>query len=269
MKSKKVEEIPDIYWKTKVYLDNNFLSNPSLEVIAKDVFSSKYYLNHIFSKHHQEPPIQYVKRLRLQRSAFFLRFTENTILDIAFDNGYETGESFARAFRKQFAHSPKKYRTLFRMKNHQAYPLKTYASIKSVKTVFLSKPLRYLPIREYDKYNYLPHPATLPLNKEESSQLIGVSHDDPVCTPKSKIRFQYGLLLEKQTASVPLYTIEKGKFLYVLFKGSTAEIPSIYDYIYHTLLPKENLQIRSLPAYEYYKKFKNFTVEAEINVPIA
>ena len=56
----------------------------------------------------------YVRRLRLDRAAYLLRINRNRpVTDVAFEAGYETVESFTRAFRSAHGLSPSVYRRRF------------------------------------------------------------------------------------------------------------------------------------------------------------
>ncbi len=56
----------------------------------------------------------HVRRLRLERAAHRLKGSDQAVTRIAFDAGYETHESFTRAFRAMFGESPSGFRELYR-----------------------------------------------------------------------------------------------------------------------------------------------------------
>ena len=61
------------------------------------------YFNKLFSAYTGFRVMEYARFYRLRRAAYLLRITDRDILDIALDFGYTTHESFARAFKKQYA----------------------------------------------------------------------------------------------------------------------------------------------------------------------
>ncbi len=71
---------------------------------------SQYHLQRIFSAEVGESPLQYSRRVRLQRAAAALLVTNKTVLEVALDAGFESHEGFTRAFRAMFSQSPKKFR---------------------------------------------------------------------------------------------------------------------------------------------------------------
>lgn len=54
--------------------------------------------------------MEHVRRLRLERAAHRLKFTDQPITRIAFEAGYETHEAFTRAFGAMFGKSPSHFR---------------------------------------------------------------------------------------------------------------------------------------------------------------
>lgn len=71
---------------------------------------SLFHLQRIFSAEVGESPLQYSRRVRLQRAAAALLVTHKSVLDIALDAGFESHEGFSRAFRAMFSMSPKQFR---------------------------------------------------------------------------------------------------------------------------------------------------------------
>ncbi len=58
------------------------------------------------------PPIRYLTRWRLQTAKLTLRETKVTVAQLAYSVGYESEESFSRAFKREFGLPPSKWRDL-------------------------------------------------------------------------------------------------------------------------------------------------------------
>ncbi|MEM9775370.1 MAG: helix-turn-helix domain-containing protein [Chloroflexota bacterium] len=71
---------------------------------------SPFHLQRIFSAEVGESPLQYSRRVRLQRAAAALLVTHKSVLDIALDAGFDSPEGFSRAFKAMFSLSPKQFR---------------------------------------------------------------------------------------------------------------------------------------------------------------
>lgn len=89
------------------------------EDIAFHAGFSTDYFNRIFTAHTGFRLMEYVRFTRLLKATRLLRLTEKDILNIALDCGYESPESFARAFKKQYGKTPVEYRT--DMRTTEAY----------------------------------------------------------------------------------------------------------------------------------------------------
>ncbi len=87
--------------------------NPlSLDELASVAHFSPYHFHRVFRGMVGETVAEHVRRLRLERAARHLIYTRRSVTDLAFDAGYETMESFIRAFRKRFGYAPSCYRQI-------------------------------------------------------------------------------------------------------------------------------------------------------------
>lgn len=88
----------------------NKKSDITIDDVATHAGFSTDYFNRIFFAHTGFNIMEYVRFSRLKKAARLLRGTNNDILDIALDCGYEAHESFSRAFKNQYGISPSEYR---------------------------------------------------------------------------------------------------------------------------------------------------------------
>jgi transcriptional regulator GlxA family with amidase domain len=70
----------------------------------------RHYLN--------EPPMAYLTRWRLQLGAQMLGETNYSVAQVAAEVGYESEAAFNRAFKREFAAPPARYRSKLRVDNH-------------------------------------------------------------------------------------------------------------------------------------------------------
>jgi len=85
------------------------------EPLSNDLFAgeasfSPFHFHRVFSGMTGETVTEMVRRLRLERAAYLLLNTEDSIAWIGMDAGYETHEAFSRTFREAFGKSPTGYR---------------------------------------------------------------------------------------------------------------------------------------------------------------
>jgi AraC family transcriptional regulator len=71
---------------------------------------SRFHLVRLFSRMTGETLEQFLRRLRLERAAFSLITTTNSVLEISIDCGYQSPEAFSRSFRKAFGAVPTEFR---------------------------------------------------------------------------------------------------------------------------------------------------------------
>lgn len=88
----------------------NKKSDITIDDVATHAGFSTNYFNRIFFAHTGFNIMEYVRFSRLKKAAHLLRGTNNDILNIALDCGYEAHESFSRAFKNQYGISPSEYR---------------------------------------------------------------------------------------------------------------------------------------------------------------
>lgn len=82
----------------------------SLAALAADYGCSPFAFHRLFKNATGETPHEHVSRVRLERAAYKLAVTNNSILDIALSVGFKNHETFTRAFRRQYGDSPAAWR---------------------------------------------------------------------------------------------------------------------------------------------------------------
>lgn len=92
------------------YIDDNINSKISLNHISSEFNISEYHFNRIFKTIIGISLKQYILGRKLTISLDKLKNTDEKIISIALDYGFEYPEVFSRAFKKQFGISPTKYR---------------------------------------------------------------------------------------------------------------------------------------------------------------
>lgn len=88
------------------YIENNLLKISGIEEIAKTVYISPYYLQTGFKIMTGYSIGEYIRNRRLYLSAIDVIADKEKIIDIAFKYGYDTPESFSKAFSRFHGFSP-------------------------------------------------------------------------------------------------------------------------------------------------------------------
>lgn len=100
----------DLIYQTVSYISGNFRKQFSLEDMARDLGVSKYVLSRIFSKTFHRNFNQYLNEARLSYASARLENTNDTILDICLDSGFESQRTFNRRFKERYKMTPSAYR---------------------------------------------------------------------------------------------------------------------------------------------------------------
>ena len=89
-------------------------SNPErdvrLEILAAEHGYSPSHFHRLFTAAVGETPKAHVERVRLERAAYRLALTQESVLEIAISIGFQNHETFCRAFKRRFGATPSAWR---------------------------------------------------------------------------------------------------------------------------------------------------------------
>ena len=91
------------------YIGEHICEEINLSDLAKACAYSPWYARRVFEEELRMTPTEYIRRLKLSKSAIRLREESSRILDLALEMGYGSVDGFQRAFRKEFGCNPKEY----------------------------------------------------------------------------------------------------------------------------------------------------------------
>jgi AraC-like DNA-binding protein len=89
------------------YLRNHFRSPVNIKVIAAKCGISREHFIRRFGERFDEAPGAMLRRLRLEHAEAMLSATRTTVEDVALASGFTNPDSFGRAYRLKFGHSPR------------------------------------------------------------------------------------------------------------------------------------------------------------------
>src|SRR5438552_3450011 len=110
MKSRTEETYKERVLRVLLYIQQHLDETIELDELARVAHFSPYHFHRLFRGMVGESVMEHVRRLRLERAAHRLKFTDQPVTRIAFEAGYETHEAFSRAFRATFEQSPSQFR---------------------------------------------------------------------------------------------------------------------------------------------------------------
>ena len=97
----------------KEYLDGNYHSKISLDMLAERFYINKFYLTRIFKEQFGESVNGYLLQVRITQAKQRLRFTDKSIEEIAHECGMHDANYFSRMFKKVEGVTPGEFRRLW------------------------------------------------------------------------------------------------------------------------------------------------------------
>ena len=249
--------------KVLLYIEDHLDEDMSMEELAKVASHSPFHFHRIFHRIIGETIHSYIRRLRLEKAAMKLRYTEQPITEIALDSHYETPSAFTRAFIQSINESPRNYRTLYKEVNAMTKKIDELPMIHPEK-IEKTTDLEVLFIRRLGEYSQSAHAAWTSMHsfidscRLDKSKLrySGISHDDPGVTSEDKLRYDACILAPHgavPTGEISRQTLKGGKYALFSHNGSYESLGETFDRIFLKWKPdsKEEFDY-TRPCYEEY-----------------
>ncbi|WP_424974877.1 AraC family transcriptional regulator [Dinoroseobacter sp. S124A] len=243
------------------YIHDNPRGDLSLDALADVAAMSRFHWHRVFHGMTGETAAQAVRRIRLHRAACWLVQTEESVAEIATQAGYDTPQSFSRAFRDGFGMTP----TRFRFRGDLTAPLLKpdkgsrpmfpvqIETLPAMRLAVLPHTGAYMEVsRVFEQVSTLATSRNL---WPHATGMLGLYYDDPNAVPAAELRSHAGLSLgpDAEIAS-PLEEISLPSRSYgvLTFKGPYAGLRAAYDHLYGTWLPSSGREPAHQPALEIY-----------------
>lgn len=270
---------------TLVYIQTHLDHDLTLDQLAERSGFSPYHFHRIFSAFIGEPVKRYIRRLRLERSAYRLKISQESVLQIALDAGFKTHETFTRAFTRQFGLNPSIYRQHFLQAVYERkrrlpadetkqpgfiYEAGQLSQVVNVPLRFEQvRPVLVAFIRHIGPYDTVLEPGS-PLSSlwetlfrwgeaqkliNADSLLIGIPQDDPTVTSPEKLRFDVGVqvpMFREPTSSIGCQTLTSGLYAVGRHYGTFEHLAETYTHIYDRCILSGQYQLRAASPFEVY-----------------
>lgn len=148
------------------YINDNFRENLSLGNVADYAHLSVPYLSTFFDKYFGMSFLSYYTNVRLQHAVADLLGSDESIENIALDNGFPDPRAFVSAFRKKYGVQPSVYRKQALARSADA------ARQEKLHSDYLYTLAKYLPQRRE-----LKDENTIPVSQNFSEEIIDLSGD--------------------------------------------------------------------------------------------
>lgn len=149
--------------KTLNYIEDQIGEDIEIEELAEISALSVFYYQRLFTRLVKKPVREYIKLRRLARACDALRDKHNRILDVALEYGFDSHETFTRAFKDAYAITPARYRDKPVVLNHfdkpdlllsytvvdEGVPLISEGLVLEYNRRYLDKPINFLGVKDY------------------------------------------------------------------------------------------------------------------------
>lgn len=104
-----MQETVEAVQRMQDYIEENLGGNITLAALSKVSLYSPWYSYRLFTQWTGLTPADYIRRLRLSKSALKLRDQACRIADVAFEMGFGSVDGYQRAFQREFGCNPREY----------------------------------------------------------------------------------------------------------------------------------------------------------------
>ncbi len=281
------------------YMEKHLLEKINYEDAAKSVFMSSYNFHRTFSLMAGMTANEYIRNRRLSLAAQELQTTNISVIDAAFKYGYETPESFSKAFSRFHGVTPKQAKTKgtqLRMFNPLVIKIILEGGVIMDYTITAKEGQRFITLTKA-----FPNEIINDESDHSISDFWGECHDKNFVEPLRQLRpegkrdlyglcspkedgngtFNYGIgvIIDDETDIADEaellkkgYTIwETESTEYVVFKcmGDNGDaITEAWDRFYKEFLPQTSYEQTELTDYEIYFENGEAGVFCELWIPV-
>ncbi|MFI0429343.1 helix-turn-helix domain-containing protein [Mariniflexile sp. HMF6888] len=262
--------------KVVMYIWQHLDQELKLEKLAATGHYSPYHFLRVFKSVTGETPNKYITRLRMESAAHTIILNpERPILNIAMEVGYQSLESFSRAFKAFYSISPQKFKTseqsekltIIQKRNLNSFIHKIIQASDNGQTPNHSNENDYpdveilkLPEQKLitfqtymvslekltDGFKNMTRWATAHDQIEEGQYPFGMLNDFPLFTPLDKCRFLVCIPVKyKDLVTKPMHYLEipPRKYSKFICNGDIDNIIRVMIYVAHQWLPEAGYKV--------------------------
>jgi AraC family transcriptional regulator len=274
--------------KALVHIQEHLDESLPLETLARVASFSPYHFHRVFGAMVGESVKEHIRRLRLERAAYRLEYSSRPVTAIAFEAGYETHESFTRAFRALFGTSPSGYRkrrrlppsapsgvhyvpegTLahFNPMQRGGRPMKVHIeTLTPMRVAFLRHVGPYDDGlgRTWDRLMAWAGPRGL---LGPGTKFLGIDHDNPHVTPADKLRYDACIATDRPFApegEIGVQTVPGGQYAVATHRGPYEKMHETYAQLYGDWLPRSGHEPADAPSFQLYRNSPRDTAPEDL-----
>ena len=263
-----------------------------LTELAEIANLSPLHFHRVFRGMLGETPLELHRRLRLERAALQLANSETAVTVIAFDAGYETHESFTRAFQAAYSIAPTQFRKRMsvhreRMDSPKRLPFELPARngihfnrggvpadlvqsaldsggtdmevvVEEIRALRVAAVTHLGPRKmvgeAFRRLAAIAGPAGL--LAQPGATMVAVFHDDPDTTPAADLRTSAGVIVPERCvipAELTELRIPAGKYVRATHRGHYASLSDSWDKLMGQWLPQSDYRVVGRSSHEIYR----------------
>lgn len=254
---------------TLVHIQTHLGEDLSLASLAARAGLSPSHFHRLFRRQTGETLKQYTQRLRLERAVLRLLLHETTVLDTALEVGFQSHETFTRAFRRRFGVPPRE------ILRHGLAPLRGVAARSrpsepvtldayqlSPVSLVTVKPIDVAFIRHVGPYEAVDDSIWVELSRWAERRglggprvFIGIGHDAPGITDPDKLRFDAALPVDgpfRSAGAVGHQRLPAGRYATATHVGPYSTLTAAHRRLFERVGRLKGVLPAGLPILEMY-----------------
>ena len=279
------------------YIEHHLNENIGLSDVSRETGYSYYHMTRLFSSVLGESVGRYINRRRLYNASEKLIHSNQRVIDIALDCGFQSPEAFSRAFKAAFGSSPVEYRRagldLVVNAKRKLLPedvAHIAANISHSPELVTRKETKIAGLRGTTSLSDNRLPALweefLRLHKGLKDLFLPSGAGYGICETQQTTYTQDGDILFAVMVGSPVddfdhlppalsleqKVLRAGRYAVFTHRGTFANLVKTYQYIFGTWLPTAGVELDDREDFEVYERevlsFDDSSNEVKIFIPI-